>query len=78
MLQSTVRQRVHPGGVESDEAIVMLTYIVTAGDDTLDIQLIGDGSFGDNNPILNGYTVEDLGVPAAEALRLLAPPPETT
>src|SRR5688572_9643430 len=44
-----------PGGTSVRSGV--FTYAFTAGDDTLNVRLVGSGA-GDTNPIINGATLE--------------------
>ncbi|MCH8044807.1 MAG: cadherin domain-containing protein [Planctomycetes bacterium] len=51
------------GGASSIDHAAVVTYEFVAPDTTLDITLIQPAPFPDNNPILQGFTLEELGPP---------------
>ena len=51
------------GGIAVGNAAAAMTYSFVAGDTTLNLRLIGPSPANpDNNPILDGFTLEDLGL----------------
>jgi len=64
---------VEQGFVNNQSAGAFVRYDFVAGDSTLNITFGGSAPFGDNNPILNGFTLEHVtSVPEPSTTALLA------